>query len=199
MDFHGIFSQYETWNAVPAMTNTVNWGQLTASTRPFSVGFFSIRASNTSSVSLRTYSRTMWWKEKEEEASKQSTRSWSGHKNKPKSGHRQTSLASIKGEGWRTRLLVWFMCVGLWLYCVRVMISKRRSSSTCTHELNPLVNLQIWHFNQLLPLPDCMATQPDSKKWHWAQTKHTRHTWSRGTQTREDRATSHSLHSVFSK
>lgn len=35
-------------------------GLLTASTRPFSVGFFSISASNTSSVSLRTYSRTAW-------------------------------------------------------------------------------------------------------------------------------------------
>lgn len=32
--------------------------ELTASTRPFTVGVFSMRASNTSSVSLRTYSRT---------------------------------------------------------------------------------------------------------------------------------------------
>lgn len=32
---------------------------LTASTRPFSVGLLSMRASNTSSVSLRTYSRTV--------------------------------------------------------------------------------------------------------------------------------------------
>lgn len=45
--------------------SATNQEQLTASTRPFSVGFFSIRASNTSSVSLRTYSRTMWRKNKE--------------------------------------------------------------------------------------------------------------------------------------
>lgn len=32
--------------------------ELTASTRPFTVGVFSMRASNTSSVSLRTYSKT---------------------------------------------------------------------------------------------------------------------------------------------
>lgn len=32
--------------------------ELTASTRPFSVGVFNMRASNTSSVSLRTYSKT---------------------------------------------------------------------------------------------------------------------------------------------
>lgn len=37
------------------------WGkrsELTASTRPFRVGVFSMRASNTSSDSLRTYSKT---------------------------------------------------------------------------------------------------------------------------------------------
>lgn len=43
-----------------------NWEELTASIRPCSVGFFSMRASNTSSDSLRTYSRTVWWKMKNE-------------------------------------------------------------------------------------------------------------------------------------
>lgn len=71
----------------------MNWKQLTASTRPFSVGFFSMRASNTSSVSLRTYSRTVCWKEKEEAGVKaKHASSWIGHK--PKS--RQKSLASKK-------------------------------------------------------------------------------------------------------
>lgn len=60
-----------TWRIIQAITSTINWGQLTASTRPFSVGFFSMRASNTSSVSLRTYSRTVCWKEKEEAGRRQ--------------------------------------------------------------------------------------------------------------------------------
>lgn len=49
-----------------AIGSTTNQEKLTASSRPFSVGFFSIRASNTSSVSLRTYSRTVWRKNKED-------------------------------------------------------------------------------------------------------------------------------------
>lgn len=61
-----LYHQHEIRTESPTQ---VIWtkDKLTASTRPFSVGFFSMRASNTSSVSLRTYSRTVW-ERKEEEA-----------------------------------------------------------------------------------------------------------------------------------
>lgn len=61
MCVHHFLTVYDVKKTALIMLIVDIWeksSELTASTRPFRVGVFSMRASNTSSASLRTYSKT---------------------------------------------------------------------------------------------------------------------------------------------
>lgn len=82
----------------------------------------------------------------------------------------KVALKGVFASGLRAELLVWF-----WFFCIPVMISTPWRSSTCTHDLSPLVNLQIWHFR----LHGC--TNQTQRSGPRAQLKHTRPNWLRDT------------------
>lgn len=114
---HQSLDDARNCSLVQSIASSVNWGQLTASTRPFSVGFFSMRASNTSSVSLRTYSRTVWWKKREEASRRQrkacTLMDWTQTQIQP-----QTNVSSSHKRVYlhQTRLLYWCFGTFVWVW-----------------------------------------------------------------------------------
>lgn len=162
-------------SAIQAITTTINWGELTASIRPFSVGFLSMRASNTSSVSLRTYSRTVWWEEKEEAGRCQSTSRYV----RGLDTNVNPNLTSDKSQ-WQTWSMYlrqagqfdcWFgTYVWVWGFaaalhpCLDFEVVKLKPMHTYSM-FNPLVNLQIYS------APCCLKHSPCQTAWALIQTE----------------------------